>query len=54
VIQKALQDPLAEMLLGGEVTEGDVLPVSAGADGLHIGDRVGRSDREPPQEAVLH
>ena len=54
VIQKALQDPLAEMLLGGEVKDGDVIPVSAGADGLLIGDRVGRSDRQPPEEAVLH
>ncbi|MFP4450303.1 MAG: ATP-dependent chaperone ClpB [Rhodosalinus sp.] len=54
VIQKALQDPLAEMLLSGDVRDGDVIPVSAGPEGLHIGDRVGRSDREPPQEAVLH
>ncbi len=54
VIQKALQDPLAEMLLGGEVKDGDVIPVGAGADGLLIGDRVGRSDRQPPEEAVLH
>lgn len=42
------------MLLGGEVKDGDVIPVSAGADGLLIGDRVGRSDRQPPEEAVLH
>ena len=54
VIQRALQDPLAEMLLGGDITDGDTVTVRAGADGLIIGDRVGKSHREPPQEAVLH
>ncbi len=54
VIQRALQDPLAEMLLAGDITDGDTVRVQAGADGLIIGDRVGNSHREPPQEAVLH
>ncbi|MFC2968442.1 ATP-dependent chaperone ClpB [Acidimangrovimonas pyrenivorans] len=54
VIQRALQDPLAEMLLGGEVMDGAVVPVTAGAEGLIIGERVGNSDRQPPQDAVLH
>ncbi len=54
VIQRALQDPLAEMLLAGDITDGDTVRVQAGADGLIIGDRVGNSRREPPQEAVLH
>jgi ATP-dependent Clp protease ATP-binding subunit ClpB len=39
VIQRALQDPLAEMLLAGDVMDGATVPVSAGADGLIIGDR---------------
>jgi ATP-dependent Clp protease ATP-binding subunit ClpB len=40
VIQRALQDPLAEMLLAGEVMDGDTVHVTAGADGLiGVGDR---------------
>ncbi|THD74121.1 ATP-dependent chaperone ClpB [Thalassobius vesicularis] len=54
VIQRALQDPLAELLLGGEIKDGATVPVSAGPDGLIIGDRVGTSDRKPPQDAVVH
>ena len=54
VIQKAIQDPLAEALLGGEIKDGDTVPVSAGADGLIIGDRVGTTDRSKPDEATVH
>jgi len=54
VIQRALQNPLAEMILGGEVEDGAVVAVSAGTDGLIIGDRVSTSDRRPPQDAVMH
>ena len=54
VIQRALQDPLAEMLLAGDVNDGDTLAVSAGADGLLIGDRVGATHRERPDEASVH
>ena len=54
VIQRALQDPLAEMLLAGDVKDGDVIAVSAGADGLIIGDRVGASNRPKPDDAVVH
>ncbi|MBR9842854.1 MAG: ATP-dependent chaperone ClpB [Rhodobacteraceae bacterium] len=54
VIQRALQNPLAEMLLGGEIMDGDTVPVSAGADGLVIGDRVGASNRPKPDDAVVH
>ncbi len=54
VIQRALQDQLAEMLLSGDVRDGDTVRVGAGADGLIVGDRVSRSAREVPQEAVLH
>ncbi len=39
VIQKALQDPLAELLLGGTLRDGETLAVSAGEDGLILGDR---------------
>ena len=37
VIQSALQNQLAEMLLAGEIDEGDTLPISAGTEGLIVG-----------------
>ena len=54
VMQRALQDQLAEMLLAGDVTDGDVVAVSVGADGLIVGDRVSTSNRQPPDDAVVH
>jgi len=54
VIQRALQDPLAEMLLAGDVKDGDSLFVSAGADGLLVGDRISASNRPKPDDAVVH
>ncbi|KGJ13930.1 ATP-dependent chaperone ClpB [Paracoccus sanguinis] len=40
VIQRSLQNPLAEMMLGGEVLDGQTVKVSAGPDGLIVGNRV--------------
>ncbi len=37
VIQKELVDPIARKLLAGEIEDGSVIGVSAGADGLEIG-----------------
>ena len=54
VIQRALQDPLAELLLSGDVKDGDTVVVSAGAEGLIIGDRIGATNRERPGDAVVH
>jgi ATP-dependent Clp protease ATP-binding subunit ClpB len=54
VIQRALQDQLAEMILAGEVSDGDTVPVSAGADGLIVGERVSGSSRPRPDDAVVH
>ena len=54
VIQRALQDPLAELLLSGDVRDGDTVAVSAGAEGLIIGDRIGATNRERPGDAVVH
>ncbi|TNJ41073.1 ATP-dependent chaperone ClpB [Phaeobacter sp. B1627] len=54
VIQRALQNPLAEALLSGDIRDGDTVPVSAGAEGLVIGDRLGTSDRPRPDDAVVH
>jgi len=54
VIQRQLQDPLAEMLLAGEVLDGSVIQVTAGPEGLIIGDRVVQTSRERPAQAVVH
>ena len=54
VIQRALQDQLAEMILSGDVKDGTVIPVSAGADGLIVGDRLSASERPRPDDAVVH
>ena len=54
VIQRALQDQLAEMILAGDVMDGDTIAVSAGADGLLVGDRVSTSNRRPPEDVVVH
>jgi ATP-dependent Clp protease ATP-binding subunit ClpB len=56
VIQKAVQDPLAELLLSGDVKDGDTVEVTAGPDGLIVGDRVTPPPApggEPPR-ATLH
>jgi len=54
VIQSALQNPLAEMLLAGDVSDGETIPVSAGADGLIIGDRIAASNKPKPTDATVH
>ena len=54
VIQRHLQDPLAEMILSGDVMDGATVVISAGAEGLIIGNRVSASRKERPQDAVMH
>ena len=54
VIQRALQDQLAEALLGGDILDGATVQVSAGVEGLIVGDRVGKSSRQRPDDAVVH
>ncbi|MEP1354347.1 MAG: ATP-dependent chaperone ClpB [Tateyamaria sp.] len=54
VIQSALQNPLAEMLLAGDIKDGEVVEVSAGSQGLIIGDRVSGTNRPRPEDAVVH
>jgi ATP-dependent Clp protease ATP-binding subunit ClpB len=39
VIQKAVQDPLAEAILAGEIHDGETVAISAGPEGLRIGGR---------------
>lgn len=54
VIQRSLQDPLAEMILAGDVKDGEAIHVSAGTDGLIIGDRLSTSNRAKPDTATVH
>ena len=49
VIQKAVQDPLAEKMLAGEVMDGSAVAVTAGPDGLVIG-----APTAPPKVAAVH
>ncbi|MEL6266451.1 MAG: AAA family ATPase, partial [Pseudomonadota bacterium] len=52
VIQKALQDPLAELLLGGQLRDGESLAVSAADDGLVFGDRAAAAAKG--ESATVH
>ena len=55
VIQRELQDPLAEMLLAGEILDGTVVRVGSGPGGLIIGGRVISTLRgAPPDRAMLN
>jgi ATP-dependent Clp protease ATP-binding subunit ClpB len=54
VIQRSLQDQLAEMILAGEVMDGSTVEVHAGVDGLIVGNRVAPSNRPKPEDAVVH
>ena len=54
VIQRHLQDPLAEMILGGDVLDGTTVAITAGPEGLILGDRVIASHRGKPAEARVH
>ena len=54
VIQRDLQDPLAEMILAGDVRDGEEIIVTAGVDGLLVGGQVVSSNRPRPEGAALH
>ena len=54
VIQSALQNQLAEMLLSGDLSDGDVIPVTARSEVLLVGDRISPSMEAPPENAVVH
>ena len=43
VLQRSLQNPLAEMILAGEVLDGQTVHVTAGPEGLVVGNRVAQS-----------
>ncbi len=46
-IQKAVQDPLAELILSGEVCDGAHVPIEAGRDGLRIAGHGAEPGEEP-------
>ncbi len=48
VIQNAIQNPIAEMLLSGDIDDNDTVYIAAGSDGLIVGDRIGTSGVSPP------
>ncbi len=50
VIQKALEDPLAEQILGGTVKDGATVTVTANEDGLIMGDAI-VAPTPPPTDA---
>jgi len=52
VIQKHVQDPLAEAILAGEIKDGETVPVHAGPMGLAIGDAPIAKAAERPSEGV--
>jgi ATP-dependent Clp protease ATP-binding subunit ClpB len=54
VIQRHLQDPLAEMILAGEVLDGQVVPVTAGQGGLVVGGRAVAGRGERISAATVH
>ncbi len=54
VLQRSLQDKLAEAILAGDIHDGDRVAVTVGPEGLIVGDRVSQSQRKPPDHAVVH
>lgn len=54
VIQRSLQDPLAEAILRGEILDGASVQVTAGPDGLIVGGHVASPGGEKPVGVSLH
>ena len=52
VIQKSLQDPLAEQILAGRIRDGETVEVSAGPHGLSVGDVPATPARRPRGAAL--
>jgi ATP-dependent Clp protease ATP-binding subunit ClpB len=48
VIQKELQDPLARLILEGELADGDAVKVSAEAGALTVNGRAVSRNVQPP------
>jgi ATP-dependent Clp protease ATP-binding subunit ClpB len=54
VIQKHVQDPMAELILAGEIRDGETVPVHAGPMGLMIGDVTVSGTERPPEGVRLN
>ena len=54
VIQRSLQNPLAEMMLAGDVLDGQTVRVTAGPDGLVVGNRLSASRLGSAAERPSH
>lgn len=52
VIQKNVQDPLAQLILAAAIKDGDTVPVHAGPDGLRIADVAVVADRPKSKRAL--
>ena len=52
VIQKTVQDPLAELILSGRIHDGETVPVRAGPMGLMLGDVTVIRERRPAGVAL--
>ena len=54
VIQNSLQNPIAELILAGKLSDGDVIEVTGGPDGLVVGDYVSINQDTNFGPVVLH
>ena len=52
VIQKSVQDPLAELLLSGAIRDGETVPVTVGPAGLMLGEFTAASEHRPAGVAL--
>ncbi|SEF52731.1 ATP-dependent chaperone ClpB [Bosea lathyri] len=52
VIQKSVQDPLAELLLSGKVHDGETVPVTVGPTSLMLGDVAAVKEKRPAGVAL--
>ena len=51
VIQKAVQDPLAERILGGQIKDGDIVHITGSPTGLHLNGEIIESTRSTERNA---
>ena len=54
VIQNSLQNPIAELILAGKLSDGDVIEVTGGPDGLVVGDYVSINQDTNIGSVVIH
>ena len=54
VIQTYLQNPIAELILAGKISEGKVIEVTDGPEGLLIGEYASSRQNVKPDSVVLH